>query len=109
MSDSDSITVHRKDVQARLDEIDTADFVLGNMGQGPEVIANDDDIARDDIGFTHPNLHRRIDPKEPLEADSILNQEVFPRSYGLNILNVSSIQTTSYNTHDEDSITSEIP
>ena len=32
------------------------------MGQGPAKLASDEDLERDEVGFTNPNLHRRIDP-----------------------------------------------
>lgn len=79
------------------------------VGQGPAKVASDEDLQRDELGFTNPNLHRRIDPQEPEIADSILNQEKLPRGYQLTIQNVHSYRTTTINAHDEESIDSEIP
>lgn len=79
------------------------------MGQGPAVIANEEDLARDELGFTNPNFHRRVEPHEPLAADNILNQEVEDRSYKLNLMDVYSYRTTEIHVHDENSVTSEIP
>lgn len=109
MSDSDHIVVHRRDINDTIDSMDTADFYLGNIGQGPAKLASQEDLDRDALGFTHPNLHRRVDPKAPEIADCELNQEQLKRSYGLTIQNVTSYQTTHINTHDEDSTSVEIP
>lgn len=68
-------------------------------------LADEDALEKDEIGYTHPNLHRRIDPQEP-SPDS---GEVAPREYRLNIYGKNSYRTTVINTHDEDSETSEIP
>lgn len=78
---------------------------------------------KDVIGFTDPNLHRRIDPQDPPEPEdpnydpkdpksvnrAYLNQEISPRSYDINIHGVHSYRTTTIHTHDEESITTEIP
>lgn len=79
------------------------------IGQGPSRIASDEDLARDELGFTAPNLHRRVDPQAPKIADDIRNQEVAPRSYQLGIQNVHSYRTTNIHVHDENSVDSEIP
>lgn len=81
------------------------------IGQGPATRADADDLARDELGFTHPNLHRRImNPGQtPPIAENPLDQEVAPRNYKLQIQNVHSYRTTQINVHDEDSIDSEIP
>lgn len=79
------------------------------MGQGPAVPADEYDKMRDDLGFTNPNLHRRIEPQDPPKADDPLNQEVQPRDYSLNLQNVHSYRTTTINVHDEDSIYDETP
>lgn len=73
------------------------------MGQGPARLADADDLIRDANGFTHPYLHRRIDPQPQLEP------EVKPRDYGLSIGGNNSFRTTKINTHDENSTTTEIP
>lgn len=74
------------------------------IGQGPAKQATDEDLQRDETGFTNPNLHRRIDPKDPVDSD-----EVAKRNYDLSISNVDSYLTIQVNTHDEDSEDSEIP
>ena len=90
------------------------------MGQGPAVqvsidddgvieVIRDDDYARDEVGFTNPNFHRRVDPKEPEISENILNQEVDPREYKLNLMGTNSYRTTIINVHDEESVVSEIP
>ena len=61
--------------------------------------------AKDVIGFTHPNLHRRVDPKIPSDP-----KEVKPRSYIFGVYDgINSYRTTEISYHDEDSTTSEIP
>ena len=75
------------------------------MGQGPAVLASEDDLIRDEVGFTHPNLHRRIDPQEP-SADS---KEYHPRDYSLGIYSVNSHRTTESHYHDEETDLDEIP
>lgn len=77
------------------------------MGQGPAIkISEDSKIidkaakAKDDAGFTHPNLHRRV--YTPPEGS--LNHK-----YELGIQGVCSYRTTEILIHDEESTTSEIP
>ena len=79
--------------------------VQASDGTIVDQVAYDKDVA----GFTNPNLHRRIDPQEPEQDENPLNQEVAPRDYKLEIHGVHSYRTTTYNVHDEDSITTEIP
>lgn len=62
-------------------------------------------LAKDEVGFTHPNLHRRIDPQEPTPESG----ELAPREYSVNICGKNSYRTTTICVHDEDSETSEIP
>jgi len=83
---------------------------MGNIpypktGSGPAVPATDADLARDAIGYTNPNLHRRIDPQEPLPE----SEELAPREYVLAIQTVNSYRTMRINYHDENSQTTEIP
>lgn len=75
------------------------------VSQGAAKLVSEDDIIRDDAGFTHPNLHRRVDPQIPSED----SQEHKPREYKLGISNVNSYRTTEIHYHDEESTTSEIP
>lgn len=86
-------------------------------------IVDDEAYKKDQLGFTHPNLHRRVDPQQPPTPEdpnydpddpesvnrAYLNQEVAPRDYAFAIEGVHSYRTTTYNTHDEESTTSEIP
>lgn len=60
------------------------------MAQGPARPINDTEKALDDHGFTNPNLHRRIDPKDPSEE----SKEVLPASYKLSVQDVNSYRTT---------------
>lgn len=78
-------------------------------GQGPAKLATDEDIQRDDLGFTSKNLHRRIDPKDPIQSDNPYNQELQPRQYTLSINGVNSYRTTTVIVHDEEQTDIEIP
>lgn len=102
------------------------------MTQGPStvVMKADGTILDQDayymdtvVGYTNPNLHRRVDPQKPPEPTdpnydptdpksvdrSYLNQELEPRKYNLEIHGVHSYRTTTYTVHDEESTTTEIP
>lgn len=76
------------------------------MGQGPGTYVDSDSEEQvlDDIGFTNPNLHRRIDPQpDPFPG------AVAPNSYSISIHGKDSYRTVTLHTHDEDSDESEIP
>ena len=63
----------------------------------------DEERAKDNIGFTDPNLHRRIDPSHPEE-------ETADRKYTLGIYDgIHSYRTVEKFHHDEESTTCEIP
>jgi len=64
-------------------------------------------IKRDEHGYTHPNLHRRIDPHTI--HDDKDHMELKPRQYTIGVLGTNSYRTTEMFTHDEDSETSEVP
>lgn len=70
--------------------------VLEDVGQGPAKLASEEELKKDEVGFTNPNLHRRIDPAE---RDL---PETEPREYKLTIQSVNSYRTTQIITHDED-------
>lgn len=107
---ADDIVVRRSDLKdATYTDPEGNILPYPTIGQGPATLADEDDLARDALGFTNPNLHRRIDPHDPPVAEDPLNQEALPRSYNLQIQNVHSYRTTHINTHDEESVTSEIP
>lgn len=71
-------------------------YQLPKMGQGSATLADDKALELDENGFTHPNLHQRIDPKGNA-------------SYKTGIYNVNLYRTKTLSTHDEESTTSEIP
>lgn len=62
-------------------------------------LASEDDLIRDGIGFTHVNLHRRIDPTD---AGKEYKEEFKPRAYYLQIPNLESYRTTEIFVHNED-------
>ena len=64
------------------------------MGQSTSSLANEIDLERDENGFTHPNLHRRVDPSMPEDE-----KEVVPRKYRLQINRWNSHRTTHVVTH----------
>lgn len=77
------------------------------MGQGPaKLISNGNTVidatakAKDDVGFTHPNLHRRI----YTPPDGSMNH-----NYEFSIQGVNSYRMTEIAAHDEESTTSEVP
>lgn len=63
------------------------------------------ELRNDAEGITHPNLHRRVDAKEP-ELDA---NELFPRSYKFAVASKYSYRTTQIHLHDENSERSELP
>lgn len=75
-------------------------IVVPQIGQGPAKEVDLEDLKHDKLGFTHPNLHRRIfTPPEGTDN----------RKYKLGIYGYNSYRTTEIITHDEESTTSEIP
>ena len=64
------------------------------MGQGNMKPLTPLEQQRDDVGFTHPNLHRRIDPSQP-------EGEYFPRDYELFISGTESNRLTQTFVRDE--------
>ena len=86
------------------------------MTQGPGHFIQDpsEEQTKDDIGFTNPNLHRRIDPLDPedpfLPVPSPLDPNaILPNSYEIGIYGKNSYMTQTVHVHDEYSTTSEIP
>ena len=77
------------------------------MGRYPATTLTDEDIKRDEHGYTHPNIHRRIDPHTI--HDDKDHMELKPRQYTIGVLGTNSYRTTEMFTHDEDSETSEVP
>lgn len=77
------------------------------MGRYPATTLTDEDIKRDEHGYTHPNLHRRIDPHTIHDDND--HMELKPRQYTIGVLGTNSYRTTEMFTHDEDSETSEVP
>ena len=74
------------------------------MTQGLAVLADESDIERDETGFTHPNLHRRI-----LTDRDTVEGEIEPRKYDISVWGVDSYRTTYKVIHDEESTTLETP
>lgn len=59
----------------------------------------------EDLGFTHPNLHRRYKQIQPSDS-----RETAPRDYSLGVYDgIHSYRTTEIHYHDEESTTCEIP
>lgn len=76
------------------------------IGQGPATRATAEDEARDALGFTHPNLHRRVFPQS---ESTVGEYEYVGRTYQLMIQGNNSYRTTTMYVHDENSTESEIP
>lgn len=71
-----------------------------NMAQGEMTEITDPESVealRDEVGFTHPNLHRRK------------TSGVTDREYHIGVYGVNSYRYTAYDVHDEESETCEIP
>ena len=68
-----------------------------DMCDGPAVLADSDDLKRDEVGYTNVNLHRRINPTEEGRG----KDEVFDRSYELCKTNLHSYRTTEEFYRDE--------
>lgn len=74
------------------------------IGDGkPWKPALQEDLNRDDVGFTHPNLHQRLEVQPP-EGD-----ELFSREYSEAIQGIYLLRTTTRHYHDEDNNPDEIP
>lgn len=74
-------------------------------GQGPWHKALQEDLERDEVGYTNPNLHRRVDPQDPPEG----SHKYKPNDYEIGIYSVNSYRTTESHYHDEDTEDCEIP
>ena len=74
------------------------------MASGVAKELSEDDKIRDDVGFTNPNLHRRIAETSPVNSF-----ELSPREHLLSVYGDESYHTVNIITHDEDSNDSEIP
>lgn len=66
--------------------------------------ASESELEKDKLGFTNPNLHRRIN-----NDGHIIDPELKPRQYNLSISGYNSYRGVDITLHDEDSTTSEIP
>ena len=107
-----------------------ADIDNIKMAQGQAKLATEEDLQRDAVGITNPNLHRRIDQdlsfitEEAVlstEEDEIIgtnNDECIgvpvraeggKSEYTLTVSGVNSFRTTNHIIHDEDSTTEEVP
>ena len=93
-------------------------------GSAPAQPVSPEDLARDTLGFTNPNLHRRIDVGTYNDKATTVNvrttsgtkitikkgQEIDPREYNLQIQGTNSYRTVKYTLYEEGgSKTSEIP
>lgn len=75
------------------------------MYNGPVKPLTPDEEAKDKLGYTHPNLHRRITTGETYRAPG----EILPRKYYLGLHGVCSIRVTETTVHSESAIDEEIP
>lgn len=78
---------------------------MPTMGQGPVRPLTEEELEKDNIGFTHPNLHRRMETTDTYKGEG----ELQPRKYTLGLYGVCSIRTTETFIHDEDSQDCETP
>ena len=88
--------------------MDSSDITIRpdlGFAQGPATVATSSEIAKegpDYDGYTNPNLHRRIDPKDPSSIPG-REQETQPRDIELGVYGLHSYKTTALYTHDEES------
>ena len=84
----------------------SVDDKLPKTGQGNAQLADSEDLKRDELGYTNPNLHRRVmSPGMSDEDKSILDTQ-----YKLGIYGNDSYRTVETITHDEsDFSNNEIP
>lgn len=78
---------------------------MPQMGQGPVQPLTEEELEKDKLGFTHPNLHRRMETTDTYQGEG----ELQPRKYTLGLYGVCSIRTTETFIHDEDTEEVEIP
>lgn len=107
-----------------------ADIDNVKMAQGPAKPATAEDLQRDAVGITNPNLHRRIDNDLSFISEDVAlsteNDDVIGTNdgdyvvvptrvvggkadYTVSVGGLNSYRTTERITHDEDSTTEEIP
>lgn len=102
-----------KDMQRYTDEainatMSVTDSLFRSQGPADKIydestseIIDKDSYDRDRLGFTNPNLHRRIDPQAPTEE--LKEQgELRPREYTVGIYGTDSYRTTHKVVHIED-------
>lgn len=106
---SDDLIVRRQDLEFTYQDSDGGSYLYPRVGQGPARPATEEELAKDTLGFTNPNLHRRIDPHDPPIVEDPKAQELKPRDYELTIQHLHSYRTTTINSHDEESTYSEVP
>jgi hypothetical protein len=79
-------------------------YVLSDViGEGKDAVQIEDgstEYVKDQTaGYTHPNLHRRINPV--LDPAQVENEELSAREYKLRIVGKDSLRTTSVTVHDD--------
>ena len=77
--------------------------VIQPMAQGLAVPADAEALAKDAVGYTHPNLHRRI------QATDRELPELSPRYHELIVGGVNSYRYAKINLHDDSSTDTEVP
>lgn len=78
-------------------------MIVPKTAQGVAQVASEEDIRKDEQGFTYPNLHRRVEPSRG-------EGEVADRKYTIGVYDgLHSTVTVEKFTHDEESTTCEIP
>lgn len=79
------------------------------MGQGPstQIAPNSLEDRNNKHGFTHPDLHRTIDPADPQilceqDREQMSVEELAPREYSVGIYDVNSYRTSHKIVHTEE-------
>lgn len=76
--------------------------------QGPAKIATAADLAKDKLGYTNPNLHRRVNSPAELSTQEKA-AGVLDKTYKFTVAGTDSYRTVEIITHDEESETDEVP
>lgn len=84
-------------------------FPTPQIGQGPAdpISPGSLEAKNNEHGYTHPDLHRTIDPADPqnlseAELESISPGELEPRQYSVGIYGLNSFRTTHKIVHTEE-------
>ena len=86
------------------------------MASGPASPASAEEVVKDEHGYTHPNLHRRVDQDPVIPVGSNYpfvhykeDGTAYPQHIDIGVYGLESYRTTTTFIHDEESDEDEIP